>query len=91
MDACVRPEDLPRYDRSGTRRRHIATIRAYLDVRPFDDPGRALIEAGGEVQVDIRLEYRSATPRPDVLRVIYRHSGGVERRRIRNDPAAGAE
>src|SRR5262249_47964011 len=33
-DPC--PEDLLSYDESGTRRRHIPIIRAFLNVKPFD-------------------------------------------------------
>jgi TnpA family transposase len=40
-----RPDDLLRYDRSGTRRRHISIIRRFLDVRPFDGAARCLVEA----------------------------------------------
>lgn len=35
-------DDLLRYDESGTRRRHIPIIRAFLNVRPFDSTARAL-------------------------------------------------
>ena len=35
--------DMAAYDESGTRRRHIATIRDYLEVKPFDDEGRTLL------------------------------------------------
>src|SRR3954469_25785497 len=35
-------DDLHRYDESGTRRRHIAIIRAFLNVQPFDSTARAL-------------------------------------------------
>ena len=35
-------DDLLRYDESGTRRRHIPIIRAFLNVQPFDSTARAL-------------------------------------------------
>ena len=35
--------DMVGYDESGTRRRHIATIRDHLEVRPFDDEGKKLL------------------------------------------------
>lgn len=38
-----RPECLPKYDESGTRRRHI--IRAFLNVQPFNSEARALVAA----------------------------------------------
>jgi TnpA family transposase len=39
------PDDLLRYDQSGTRRRHIPIIRAFLNVRPYDSAARTLIAA----------------------------------------------
>jgi hypothetical protein len=38
-----RPEGLLRYDESGTRRRHIPIIRAFLNVQPFNSEARALV------------------------------------------------
>ena len=43
LDPC--PEDLLRYDESGTRRRHIPIIRAFLNVQPFNSAARTLIAA----------------------------------------------
>ena len=40
-----RPERLLRYDESGTRRRHIPIIRAFLNVQPFNGEARALVAA----------------------------------------------
>ena len=40
-----RPERLLRYDESGTRRRHIPVIRAFLNVQPFNSEARALVAA----------------------------------------------
>lgn len=40
-----RPERLLRYDESGTRRRHIHIIRAFLNVQPFNSEARALVAA----------------------------------------------
>ena len=40
-----RPERLLRYDESGTRRRHIPIIRAFLNVQPFNSEARALVAA----------------------------------------------
>jgi hypothetical protein len=39
------PDEFLRYDESGTRRRHIPIIRAFLDVRPYDRAARSLIAA----------------------------------------------
>jgi len=39
-DLC--PDDLLSYDESGTRRRHIPIIRAFLNVQPFDSTARTL-------------------------------------------------
>ncbi|MFZ1527151.1 MAG: Tn3 family transposase [Ferruginibacter sp.] len=46
----VTPEDLQRYDASGTRGRHLAVIRAYLQVQPYGHAARramltAMVEA----------------------------------------------
>jgi len=40
-----RPERLLRYDESGTPRRHIPIIRAFLNVQPFNSMARALVAA----------------------------------------------
>jgi hypothetical protein len=45
LGVAPRTEDLLRYDHSGTRRRHIPIIRAFLDVRPFDSTARSLVAA----------------------------------------------
>ena len=41
----IGPSDLLRYDESGTRRRHIPIIRAFLNVQPFNSEARALVAA----------------------------------------------
>jgi TnpA family transposase len=38
------PGDLHAYDASGTRRRHVASIRAYLQVQPFDQVAQTVLE-----------------------------------------------
>ena len=38
-----RSERLLRYDKSGTRRRHIPIIRAFLNVQPFNNEARAVV------------------------------------------------
>jgi hypothetical protein len=61
------PERLLRYDESGTRRRHIPIIRAFLNVQPFNSEARALVAAvvrEAAQTKDDRRSRRSATRSP---------------------------
>jgi hypothetical protein len=44
LDVTFQPGDLHWYDASGTRRRHVASIRTYLQVQPFDQVAQAVLE-----------------------------------------------
>ena len=39
----IDPEDLRRYDESQARRKHLAAVRKFLDVKPFGAAGQALL------------------------------------------------
>jgi hypothetical protein len=44
LGVTFQPGDLHAYDASGTRRRHVAFIRAYLQVQPFDQIAQTVLE-----------------------------------------------
>jgi hypothetical protein len=43
LGMLIVPETAAEYDESGTRRRHVRTIRKYLRVRSFDESGQAVL------------------------------------------------
>lgn len=44
LGVTLHPDDLHTYDASGTRRRHVASIRDYLQVQPFDQGAQTVLE-----------------------------------------------
>jgi hypothetical protein len=50
LDVVIQPQDLRAYDASGSRRRHVAVIREYLQVKPY----------GGEAQQFLSMVIREA-------------------------------